>query len=304
MFHTVKFIPKFLKVGSDSTPAPKSDVRKQLFTHFIIDFLEVVNQKFSKIPIEFRQEDDFSYITGSKITPHKDYRVDVYLYEDDYTATFFDMNPENWSFHAVKSGFFTASDSSEFAAQHRIFLKVSEESLINYFKEERSKEIDPSRSVHDEDYLIGILFEMFKECYYAFEYIENANGLTPAMIDSIGLDPYDFSFGIGCYYEVDATIRKYPNQSLETLKASILYDLMVERVEEKAKFSFKSSNEIYRLKSYATLLNWIDNEMAKIFNAKRYKLLNLFKGHSDHGSTFRVRKEELIEPKSGKGEEN
>ena len=299
MFHTVRFVPKFIKMESDSIgnhgASSQNGIKNSLFTKFIIDCLEIINQKFSKIPIEFKQDENFCVVTETDLLPQRDYIVDVYLYDNNSTARYFGMEEDDWSFHAVKSGFFKDIDRSDFSSKHRIFFKVNTEEVIDYFTEERKNEIDPSSNIHDEEYLISLLFHLYKECMYSFEYIENANGLTPSRVYNLDIDPYDFSYGIGCYFEIDAAIRNHSEERLISLKNDLLYDLMDERVSNKAKFISRSSNEIYKLKSYNDVLKWIDREMSQIYNSKRHKLFNLFKLPGESGLKFKISNKDIRE---------
>lgn len=281
MFYRVRYNIKFLKTETvDEQSLSFFDFNKELkehcITRLLIDVLGIINEKIRYSGLNFRQDTDFAFKYNTTETPEQDYDVDVFFYTNSEITNYFDMYTTDFTFHAVKSGIFEDFDDNIFSQEHRIFIKVNPNNLIENFIQEKGIGKIHNRS-HDEEILINWILETFKECIYVHEFIENANGLTPGILYENDMDPYDFSLGIGIFSEVNQIIQKYKFMSISDLKNGILYDYMEDRVTAKAKALFqKSSSDLYKLTTWNETLDWLDRETSKYLDLKRYELINLF----------------------------
>jgi hypothetical protein len=285
MFYRVRLNPKFLKtdISKDEDLSVfdfNEDMKKHCLTRLILDVTELISDKIRYNGLTFRQDAEFAYLANTTEFPERDYYVNVFLYHNDDIAREFGMYETDFTFHAVKSGIFQSYDHNPFSLRHRIFVKINTNSFINHFLNEKGFNDKHNRS-HDEEILTNWIMELFKEALYVHEYIEATNGLTPGEIFNLDLDPYDFAFGIGVFPEIDNLLRRHSSMDLFNLKNGVLYDLMEERINEKAKYLFRNSLDIYKLPVWDETLDWIDKETAKFLDKRKYRLLNLFSPDKD-----------------------
>ena len=293
MFYKIQFTPRFLKMDGGSNAFDFKDSYSDLpFTHLVEEVFETINEKLRVKPLNFKQTLNYCDKTNADLTPQSDYNVRLYFYSNPSIARHHDMEEVDWSFHAVKSGIFQPLDKHSYSKQHRIFVKINKDDLLNELRYFRKNEKNPGESSLDEYFLEKLIVGFFKEAIYALEYIENGNGLSPSEVADGDIDPYDISLGIGTDFDVDMILKNADEDEVESLKKDELYDIMEERVAEKARELFRECNSIYQSENWENTLKWFDREMAPMFNMRKNRLYNLFSLSFLYGSNSEEKKEE------------
>ena len=277
MFYKVQFTLRFMKIDGGKSPFDFDNKYIDLpITLLLEELIELVNEKLRVKPLSYKQTLNFCDKTGANLTPSSDVSVRTYIYSNPSIARHFEMDELDWSFHSVKSGIFSSVDKHTYSKNHRIFLKINKENLLAELRYFRKNEKKPGESDLDEYFLEKLIIDYIKEVVYALEYIENGNGLSPAEVSDGGIDPFDISLGIGSNMDVDFVLKNSGEEDVEALKKGELFDLMEERVNERARDLFRECSEIYNSQNWHQTLIWFDREMAPYFNKSKNRLYNLF----------------------------
>lgn len=229
------------------------------------DVAKIFKDEFSKILVEYKLnyqdalDEDLWDLVEQK--PSKNIEVELIFYKDEEIEESFFAPSNVMGFFAITN---EESDTG-YNDKFQVYVKINEEFILNLCVNERLQEMDPTSSRYDADYLLGIVSTITHELFHVVEFVEHANGMTPAKADNIGLLTNEVCYGINALPEANEIFFQDEDHEEELeVRYDRLYEMMEERVEYKSlKLSNIIRDKIIPLKSFTSCLDYLDSQISQ-----------------------------------------
>lgn len=235
------------------------------------DVMEILKAEYSKKSIKFKfnykyalEESDYDSVPQK---PAEDIKIRTIFYNDiDYIKDSFFAPDNSLGFHSITS----PNTDSGLNDSHEVFVNCNYSFLFNICLNSRKDEFDIHSDRYDSEILDALLVTLTHELEHAVEFIENANGLTPHELDSMGILTSEISYGI---FSLKETANVFFGQEYDDLifdeKYLILEEMMEERIEEKGKKVLNNVvAQIQNLDSYKYCLECLSTDLNKTLESK------------------------------------
>jgi len=129
-----------------------------------------------------RKEADVSFF-GLDTTPTDDVDIDIIFFDNPEIFDWYNIENSSQDVPAglfcIGAGVFEETDRSPISAKLRVLVNVSEELITKHISAERKKELDPSSSKHDHEYIDAYMTTIGHELAHAIEFVEFSHSKSP-----------------------------------------------------------------------------------------------------------------------------
>jgi hypothetical protein len=164
----------------------KEEEKKLPLTKACFALVDAMNKHFSKKDISVF-DSRFLEVCGDEIEIPSEVEISV-IFSTEPILFKLDNVPV-LGFHAISDAGFEGLEDTGYASEHRAFVHVDSQKLIEHSASERVQESDIDSDRYDGEYVQAVLTTVSHEVFHAIHLIRNCAGLPPSEIQSY-FDPY------------------------------------------------------------------------------------------------------------------